>query len=307
VLAVGRQDLPVHLRAPVAEQVPVQPVSVGRLQIHVRHENAAALSARLRDLLSQMVGDERSAVEPEAGAFVFFQADAVGRHHGQDVGRRVTAHDVLPVLQRGGVGPVDVGSDGGRVKQDLRALEGQDARGLGEPLVPADQGPDTAMAGLPDVEAGVAGIEIVLFGIAGGVGNVGLAIGAEIGAARVDHDERIVHGHAGTFENADRQDHVEFLGQLGEALHSRIFADRDCQVIVLGQLVLAEVWRLKQLLDEDDLRALASGFADELFGLAEIAFPVPTARHLGRGHFDAGHCPSSPSVALHRHIAIYLV
>src|SRR3546814_3866007 len=59
-------------------------------------------------------------------------------------------------------------------------------------LVPADADADPGAEDVPDLEAGVAGAEIIFFLIAGTVGNMALAIGAHDAAVGADHRERVV-------------------------------------------------------------------------------------------------------------------
>src|SRR5271169_2373986 len=101
--------------------------------------------------------------------------------------------DVAPVCD--GMGPLDgfpggmlplaqlrflarMPADGGGVEENLRALQGGQARGLGIPLVPTDQHADLAIAGLPGAEAEVAWSEVELLVIERVVRDVHLAVDA---------------------------------------------------------------------------------------------------------------------------------
>src|SRR3546814_15392789 len=66
---------------------------------------------------------------------------------------------------------VRLGADGGGVEQDFRAHQHHRAGGFGIPLVPADADADRAVAGLPYLEAGIAGAEIEFLRIARTVGD----------------------------------------------------------------------------------------------------------------------------------------
>src|SRR5205085_3233527 len=69
-----------------------------------------------------------------------------------------------------------VPSDGGGVKQHLRAVQGGEARPLGIPLVPTNQSADLAELRFAGAEAQIAGSEIKLFVIERIVGNMHLAV-----------------------------------------------------------------------------------------------------------------------------------
>src|SRR6185503_10627704 len=64
-------------------------------------------------------------------------------------------HAVLRLL-------VGMPADGGRIEEDGRALQGGEARALGIPLVPADEGADLALGRVDRAEAEVAGREVEL-------------------------------------------------------------------------------------------------------------------------------------------------
>src|SRR3546814_18119594 len=71
-------------------------------------------------------------------------------------------------------------------------------------LVPAHADADPRAEDVPDLEAGVAGAEIIFFLIARTVGNVALAIGAHDRAVGADHRERVVIMRPVLFEIARR-------------------------------------------------------------------------------------------------------
>ena len=73
------------------------------------------------------------------------------------------------------------------IEQNLCAHKGHDPGGFGVPLIPTDADAEAADPGVPDAETRIAGAEIVLFLIAGPVGDMALAIDAEGRAAGIDH------------------------------------------------------------------------------------------------------------------------
>ena len=86
----------------------------------------------------------------------------------------------------------------------------------------------------------------------------------------------------GPLVDAQRQDDAELGGDGAEVLDRRVAVDRAGPVEVLGQHVLAEVRPLEQLGDEDELRALGGGLADEPLGGGDVGVDVVDHRHLDR-------------------------
>src|SRR5690606_16642382 len=123
-------------------------------------------SSDLLDLLAELIGYERGAVEGDVVAVLLLGADAVAGDQRHQVGAGVALLDALPVVARGDVRVMWLAADGGGVEQQFGAHQRHAARGLGEPLVPADRHADLRVAGVPDLEAGVAGVEIVLLVVA---------------------------------------------------------------------------------------------------------------------------------------------
>ena len=206
-----------------------------------------------------MVTDEAGAVEDLA----VFVADAVGRADGDDIAHGVSLHGPAPA--RGGVETAVMGlrPDGGGVEQHLRAHQRHGARRFRKPLVPANAHADAAERGIPDLEAGIAGAEIVLLLIARPVGDMALAVDAQRLAARVQHDQRIIIARPLALEDGDRDGDIE-LG--GEGLH------RDDARMLHGRpgvgepalfLAGAEIMGLEQFGRQDDLRAASGGLAHE--------------------------------------------
>ena len=233
-----------------------------------------------------MIGDEGVAVEALAGLGQGLVADAVRGDDRHGVGHGVALHRPLP--RGGGVqGRVmRLRADGGRVHQDVGALQGHGAGGLGIPLVPADADADPAEAGAPDLEAGVAGTEIVLLLIAGAVRDVALAIDAQGLAVGVQHDHGVEVVRAFLLEDRDGDDHAQFLRHRLQLDHGRMLAPR----IGRGEPVLllrhAEIGPLEQLRRQDDLRALGRGLTDQADGLVDIGLHVLAIGGLEGGDGD---------------------
>ena len=153
-------------------------------------ERGRLVGGRLGDELAVGGGDEGLAPELDAvgvhgmavGIADLLAATAVGGADEAAVGDRVGALDDLPafVLGFSVLGFLaGVPADGGGVEEELGAVEGGEAGGLGEPLVPADEDADAGVAGVPGAELAVAGGEVELLVIKRIVGDVHLAIDAD--------------------------------------------------------------------------------------------------------------------------------
>ncbi|MNI76874.1 hypothetical protein D3C76_1512270 [compost metagenome] len=130
---------------------------------------------------------------------------------------------------------------------------------------------------------------------------MGLAVHAQQAPVGVGHAQRIEVGIAGLLVPAQRQHHAQLFGQCGKALEHVAVAILLGQGQVLVVLLDAEVRRGEQLLQQDDLRALGRGLADQLLGLVEVVFQVPGAGHLRGGDGQQCHginpAPARPAVA----------
>ena len=121
--------------------------------------------------------------------------------------------------------------------------------------------------------------------IARALRNVRLAIRAEQRAAGIDDRDRVVEHVARALEHAHRQDDVQLARQLLEAPHRRVLLDRQRDVEVLRVVLDAEIRRLEQLLDQDEVRALPRRLADGPLGRGKIRGAVA-----GAGELRGGNC-----------------
>jgi len=64
-------------------------------------------------------------------------------------------------------------------------------------------------------------------------------------------------------------------------LHRRVSLQRLRQFEMRRRVVLAEIRRLEQLLNQYDVRAAARRLADQFLGARHIGVAIPTACHLG--------------------------
>ncbi|MNI49000.1 hypothetical protein D3C73_1035930 [compost metagenome] len=87
---------------------------------------------------------------------------------------------------------------------------------------------------------------------------------------------------------------MQFPGDFLEVLDGDVVFDRRRQLQVIRIWLLAEVRRFEQFLDQDDLRALGGGFADQPFCDLDIAFKVPGTGHLSGGDGNDTAHESSP-------------
>src|SRR6185503_6120745 len=129
------------------------------------------------------------------------------------------------------------------------------ARAFREPLVPADRDADARAARFEHLEPRVAGTEVVLLLVAGPVRYVRLAIHAEIAAVGIQNRDGIEEGVVGLLEEADRQHDAELARNFREMPDGLVVRDRSRDAQVTRVLLDAEIRRLEQFLDQDDLGA----------------------------------------------------
>src|SRR5262245_48299361 len=280
---VQLQERPVEIGPAVAEQPPGMAVAADLLEVEARRDDLLAVIVRLRDDRAGVVRDEGMPVEGDRDLLALLRADAVRGDERHDVRGRVALHRALPVVARIERGILRLGADRGRVQEDLGALERHRARGLREPLVPAHRDARRAEARRPDLEAGVARREVELLVVSGALRDVRLAVHAHDRAVRVDHHEAVEVGILRALEDGERQHDLQLLRDFRQALDRRMLGDGKRELEVLREVVLAEVGRLEQLLDQDDVRALLRGLADQALGIRDVGIAIPAAGHLRRG------------------------
>ena len=126
--------------------------------------------------------------------------------------------------------------------------------------------------------------------VAGAIWDVALAVGTEVAAVCIDDGDAVEARAPGQLEEADRQHHLQLLGDLLEVGDGSVGFDRGGQLGVVGVGLLAEVRGLEQFLNQDDLGALGGGLAHQLLGVGDIRGAIPGTSHLGRGdRNDTGH------------------
>ena len=98
----------------------------------------------------------------------------------------------LPVITRTDAGVVRLAADRGRIEQHLSSHQRHAAGAFREPLIPTNTHANFRVAGLPDLEAGVARIEIVLFMVARAIRNMALAVDTQVTAVGINNGDAVI-------------------------------------------------------------------------------------------------------------------
>ena len=157
--------------------------------------------------------------------------------------------------------------------------------------VVADVDADLADGGVEDGPAEVPRLEVVLLPEALDLRDVVLAVLAEVGAVGVDHGGGVVV-EAGLLDLEDRDDdhHAGLAGELLHPRDGRPVGHGLGPAVVLGLLDLAEVGGVEDLLEADDLGALAGRLAGVLLMLGDHRLGVAGPGRLDEcGAYDIGH------------------
>ena len=162
-------------------------------------------------------------------------------------------------------------ADGGRIKENLRAAQRRESRRFRIPLIPAHADADPRKFRVPRQKPEVARSEVELLVIKRVVGNVHLAILAEIGAVGVD-DRRcvVVNARRAPLEKRSNDHDVELLRQRLQLL-SRRPGNRLGKIEIFVILNLAEIHRAKELLQAYDLRTPTGGLSNAAFCRPKLA------------------------------------
>ncbi len=118
---------------------------------------------------------------------------------------------------------------------------------------------------------------------------MGFAVDAEDGAVSIGNGDGVEKLAFGPLKEADWQDNAQLTCQSGEMGDQSVAFEGLSQLQMLGVLFRAEIRRLKQFLQQDQVCAFARSFAHQSLGLGDIRVDVPAAFHLGdsegQGHF----------------------
>ena len=153
--------------------------------------------------------------------------------------------------------------------------------------VVTDVDTDPAHRGVEDRVAHVAGPEVELLPEALHLGNVGLAVLAQVGPVGVDHRRGVeVETVVFFLEDGDDEHHPGFFGEVLHPAGSRAVGDWLGVVEVLVLLHLAEVGAVEKLLEAHHLYALPGGLPGVLDGLFDHRFLVAGPLGLDDGCSD---------------------
>src|SRR5690606_36919471 len=136
--AVQGLDRAVQVGSAVAEDAPGAADVFELVKIELVHQHAFAGAVHFLDLLAELVGDERGAVEGDVVTVLLLGTDAVAGNQRHQVGAGVALLDTLPVVARGDVRVMRLAADGGGIEQQFGAHQRHAAGSFREPLVPAD-------------------------------------------------------------------------------------------------------------------------------------------------------------------------
>ena len=140
---------------------------------------------------------------------------------------------------------------------------------------------------MKDFVAEVSRGEIELLVIAGVVGDVHLAVFAEVGAVGIDDGGGVVVEPFGTlFKHGADDDHPQFFGEGHEVLSGGSLGDGFGKGEVLIALFVAEIKGGKKLLEANDLRTVGGKLTNFLCVALDVGGFVGHATHLGDSNFD---------------------
>ena len=232
------------------------------------------------------IGNERIAPKFEASVAFFgfaFVADTINDRDVNAVGDGVGPLDCAPRIELSGAELgflVRMPADAGGIKDNLCALQSGEARTFRIPLIPANLNADAAIGGIEIREAEIAWGEIKLFVVERIVGNVHLAIFAEVGAIGIENGAGVVVNAGGAaFENGNDERDFLFFSDLREALGGGA-GNGFGEIEEFGIFGAAKIFAGEKLVETDDLSATRGRFVDFFGGTGEIFFFVGGARHL---------------------------
>jgi hypothetical protein len=107
-----------------------------------------------------------------------------------------------------------------------------------------------------------------------------------------DHRGVVINAWLLLLEDWQHRDHRQFSGKCGKALHDRPVGGFG-EVVILGVLGDAQIWRVEQLLEADHLRSLSLGLSGELLVFVEHRLHVPGPGRLGDRRSDGCHASAS--------------
>ena len=221
--AIGDDGISVDAAVAEKRPIPASLFALGRIALD--NENFFLVVGGFRKNLAERIGDERIAPKFDARIALVrlaFKADAIDDGYIGAIGDGVGTLNGFPGIQLSGADLrflVRVPADTGGIKNNLRALERGDAGTFGVPLVPTDLHANAGEFGVEVEKAEIAGREIKFFVVERVVGNVHLAIFAEVGAVGIENGAGVVVDAGGAaFENGNDESDFFFFSDLREAV-----------------------------------------------------------------------------------------
>ena len=251
----------IRVDAAVAEIGPVAAVVVGLVEVKLFDMQGFLEVGSLIEDASESVGDE--AATPELHTAL--KTSAVDAHHGDTVGDSVAALDGLPGIVLFAVIMLIltyIPADSGGIEENLRAHESGDAGGFGVPLVPAYEHANVCELGLENLVAEVSRGEVELLVIARVVGDVHLAVFAEVGTVGIDDCRGVmIQTFSAFLEHGADNHNAEFLGEGHKMAGGGTIGDGlgECEILIA--LLVAKIERSKKLLETYDLGANCRTFS----------------------------------------------
>jgi len=180
----------------------------------------------------------------------------------------------------------EAGDGGGRVEDDLGAVQAEGAGAFGKVAVVADVDADFGEAEVEDGEAEVAGAEVEFFPEAGrDVRDVALAVLAEVGAVVMDDGGGVViDALLGALVDGHDEGDAMLAGDVAQEGDCGAVGDGFGGIVPADVLLGAEVGAGEDLLHADDLRAGLGGLADVSEVLFDHALADFVERSFGSGH-----------------------
>src|SRR5918993_762398 len=259
-------DRPIGFGAPVTVELPGVADLLDQAQIEVSDDELLAVAAANRDDLPAWIAEVALAVKL-ADVPRCFVADSVDGADEVAIRDRVRRLLQLPEI-------LGESRDRGRwIQHDLRAVQPEDAGAFGKVTVVADVDADASGGGVEHRVSEIARAEVELLPESWRhVGNMVLAVLAEIPAVRVDDRRRVVvdAGHL-FFINRHHHDHAVLLRDLLHQADRRTIRDSFDHLVPAALLLGAEIGPVEELLQAQELHAAAPCLLDERHVLVDHA------------------------------------
>src|ERR1019366_4167742 len=290
-------DGSVTVDAAVAQEGPVAANLLQLMQVYFAEQNFFLIVRSFGEHAPEGIAEERPSPEFEAIAGRGIAANVAslkaGAIHHADInaiGDGVCPLDGAPgvMLRFAELGLLrGMPSNSGRVKKNAGSLQCSKPRAFGIPLIPADQRAEFSGGSVEGFEAKIAGSEIIFFVVKRIVGNVHLAINADeraigIAAGIKDRDRVVIEPRRALLEERRDQHNFILQGGGGELLRPRA-RDRLREIEQSGVFALAEILRLEELGQTNNVGAFSCRLRHAIERLSQIVGGFGAARHLDQG------------------------